>query len=741
MAQPEMVQRLKRIARLSVLDDEVLADLAGIVTAERHPPGTVICRQGELEKKFYAIELGEVLVKATVEGREVEVARLTDTDVFGERALIGGRPRTATIVAETTVDLLVLDRRDYQALAQKHHSLERILVGPEVISLLQGVPLFSEFSTEDLSVLSEYVGIIFYPPGRRVVEQGDLGVTMYVISEGELVAYRLDERGRNRPVKAFEPGDAFGETSLLIGETRDATVITKTYAELGYINKASFTEFLEAHPGLQSKLRMRPEVERKYKHRAGAFPGQDRDEFVEIMDSKHWVAFARAFRGPALLLGLMGAILLVIDLLLFGSSGRALGLTWLPTIMTALWILAVAGAFIWHLIDWRNDLHIVTTQRVIHIENILWRAFYRDEVPIHQVQNVDIERDLWGGVLDYGHVRITTARATGKSLDLEYVHDPEEFQRVIFEQIDRAKYRAVAEERAELRRAVRLAIGINVLEEEISEVPPPVKVKRLSWLALLTRNRLALRLRKTVTESGLATFLRHPHLPSQEIRQDDRVIWRKHWGILLKVTWRSQLLWLFVLGLISVAVAGWLGWFLIPGVSPSLFKGVLLALLLIAIPSLGWMVWEVEDWRNDLYVVTDTHIIDIKRTPLLLRESRRQASLDNIQNTSASTKGFWAGRLKLGDVIIETAGEGTFEFKQVRNPHKVQAEIDKRLAAYEARLRQQEASQRRAEMAKWFDAYHDVAREAKATAHRRAQQLLPTDWIEGSEGETESGRR
>ena len=59
-----------------------------------------------------------------------------------------------------------------------------------------------------------------------------------------------------------------------------------------------------------------------------------------------------------------------------------------------------------------------------------------------------------------------------------------------------------------------------------------------------------------------------------------------------------------------------------------------------------------------------------------------------------------------------------------------QAEIDKRRAAYETRLRQEQAGQRRAELAKWFDAYNHVTREVEAMERRRARQLLPTDWIE-----------
>ncbi|MFZ5915909.1 MAG: cyclic nucleotide-binding domain-containing protein [Chloroflexota bacterium] len=736
MNPPEMVQRLKRIDRLALLEDEALQDLARVVVHERHPQGTVICQQGAEESKFYAIEMGRVAVQAKVGDRDTEVGYLSNGDVFGERALMGHRPRSASVIAETTVDLLSLDRQDFQNLTQKHPTIKRLLLGPEALPLLEQVPLFSQLSEEELAKLASYVGIIFYPPARRVVEQGDIGTTMFIVSEGELVAYHMDEKGQSRPVKAIKRGDAFGETSLLVGEPRDATVVTKTYVELCYINKASFDQFLEKTPSALKKLQVRPEVERK--RVASPFPGQQPGEIVEIMDLKHWVALVRALAPSALLLGLLGGALLAVDAYWLGPQNVTSGLEWLPLSFTAVWLLTLIGVFAWHWIDWRNDYHIITTQRVIHIENELFRATSRQELPIHQVQNVGIVQNLWGELLGYGHVRITTAGAAGGLVELVYVTDPEEFQHVIFEQIARAKFRVMAAERAELRQTLRQAIGLGVLDDVIQEQAAPAKPHRPAWLTLLSENWLARRLRQTMTGSGIATFLRHPHLPRMEICEKNQVIWRKHWGVLLKRTWRPMLLCAVFAGLLGGFVSWRMGWFLTDSYQAAVADTTLLILGLLTIPALGWLAWEVEDWRNDLYIASDTHIIDITRTPLLLRESRRQASLDNIQNTSASTKGFWASILKLGDVTIETAGQGIFEFKQVRNPNKVQAEIDKRREAYAARLRREEAERNRATMAKWFEAYHDVSRDIASIIQRQTEQMRPTGWAQEPKTDTDT---
>ena len=714
-----MVQRLKRIDRLSMLGDEVLRDLALVVTAERHALGTVICQEGALEDKFYAIESGRVRAQVRIDDQEVVLASFTQGDVFGERALAEALPRTATIISDTIVDLLCLHRRDYQRLAQRHPSLERLLVGPEVVSLLAQVPLFSRLSGEDLAELSKYVGVRYYPPGRQVVQQGDMGVTMYVVIGGDLVAYRMEETGRRRPVRAFKKGDSFGETSLLVGEPRDVTVIARTHAELLYLNRASFNAFLEAHPRVRDRLRVRPDVERKWK--AKPFPEQNPDEIIEIIDNRHWIAFLLVLIRPLFWLTLFGIVLPALSTFwpsLFGGQVRPAEL---PVILAIFWGVVAGPVFFWYWVDWQNDYYIVTTQRVVHIERELLRATTTDVVPIEQVQNVEVRRGPWGTLFGYGHVRIATAAAAGRVMELSFVRESEAFQQAIFHQIARARFRAVEAERTELRQIIRQAIGTTMLEDVIEEEQPSAG-EGVGWLASLGQSRLAQRLRQIITESGFVVFLRRPHFPREEIRTAEQVIWRKHWGILLVKTYRPLLLCLGFTVLTGLAVAGWLGKYDPLGFGSSLLGWVSLGLGLLLFFALFWLFWEVEDWRNDQYIVTNTHIIDIERTPFLLNESKRQARLESIENTQSSSQGLWRNLLRLGDVTIETAGEGTFTFLRVRNPGKVQAEIERRREAYRERVRQEGAERRRGEIVSWLSVYSDVMREESLEAEWRARQ-------------------
>lgn len=87
-------------------------------------PGRVIVEQGTLGTEFYVIVSGSAAVKRN--GRKV--ATLSAGQHFGELALLDRRPRNASIVSETEVDLLVLGQREFNGLLETTPSLSRKLM-------------------------------------------------------------------------------------------------------------------------------------------------------------------------------------------------------------------------------------------------------------------------------------------------------------------------------------------------------------------------------------------------------------------------------------------------------------------------------------------------------------------------------------------------------------------------------------------------------------------------------------
>jgi CRP/FNR family transcriptional regulator, cyclic AMP receptor protein len=86
--------------------------------------GQLLTRQGEPGDELILIADGTASVK--VNG--MEVARKRSGDVIGEMCLIDGRPRSATVTAETSMTLLVINRRAFNKLLDDIPGLARKLL-------------------------------------------------------------------------------------------------------------------------------------------------------------------------------------------------------------------------------------------------------------------------------------------------------------------------------------------------------------------------------------------------------------------------------------------------------------------------------------------------------------------------------------------------------------------------------------------------------------------------------------
>jgi len=106
---------LSRCPVFSGLMPATLSDIAGKMARERHEVGTAVIRQGAAGDKFYLIRSGRVSVRAEGEAGRAEVATLGEGEFFGERALVTGEPRNATVVAAEPVELYALGKEDFRA--------------------------------------------------------------------------------------------------------------------------------------------------------------------------------------------------------------------------------------------------------------------------------------------------------------------------------------------------------------------------------------------------------------------------------------------------------------------------------------------------------------------------------------------------------------------------------------------------------------------------------------------------
>jgi len=105
----ERVELLSRVPLFSSLSKRNLRKIAEAATDARYRPFATIVREGEPGDTFFAIVDGTAKV---VRGTR-KAATLQSGDFFGEISLIDGGPRTASVIAESTMLTMRLSRATF----------------------------------------------------------------------------------------------------------------------------------------------------------------------------------------------------------------------------------------------------------------------------------------------------------------------------------------------------------------------------------------------------------------------------------------------------------------------------------------------------------------------------------------------------------------------------------------------------------------------------------------------------
>ncbi len=133
-----------------------------------------------------------------------------------------------------------------------------------IIDGLKKNQLFKEAKIDVLDFLAKYGNLLEFLPGEKVVKEGEEGSTMFIIIKGEFDVIQED-----KVVATLKQGDFFGEISLILGGTRNATVQCKERGILLEIDRMLFQVILEKDTFLKNLIyekfheRIQKEMEKK----------------------------------------------------------------------------------------------------------------------------------------------------------------------------------------------------------------------------------------------------------------------------------------------------------------------------------------------------------------------------------------------------------------------------------------------------------------------------------------------
>lgn len=117
---PELVRLLEVNPFFGALGGEAVRAVAALCVSRRFGAGKALFFKGDPGDALYAVRRGQIrIATGTGEGRRLTLNLLGPGDVFGEVALLDGRPRTADAIAAEPAELFVIRRRDFIGLLER----------------------------------------------------------------------------------------------------------------------------------------------------------------------------------------------------------------------------------------------------------------------------------------------------------------------------------------------------------------------------------------------------------------------------------------------------------------------------------------------------------------------------------------------------------------------------------------------------------------------------------------------
>ena len=518
-------------------------------------------------------------------------------------------------------------------------------------------------------------------PGTWLIEHLDPNPPFVLLQTGRAEVFtRYGERPHLLGI--IENQDHVGAEAILANRRSPISVRTLRPVVYFQVEGAHLLRLARRFPDFGRRLRLIAESHRRAREqRPSWLPAR---EWVLVFTQRHpivlWMRWALA--------GIVGGIftlLFVIAAVITGLMGF-LGLAGLTLSLTL-------GVLAWIWIEWRNDYYIITTRRAAKVERLFPIYDSRHEVPITMINAAEVETGFWGRRFGFGEV---IARTWAEPpLVLEWVKHPEDVAAVLDELIRRVRVARTHEEQATIQARLRERLGLPVPQEPEAEALAAVEPVG----------------QEDARPPGITAFVRYftDFLFSARREQGGVVTYRKHWIFLLRRTITPLVI---LVGVWTVFV--WHRLHQWPWPSPDAL-GLLVGLTSLVVFLV--LIYQVWDWANDIYQITDTQILDIKAVPFGEMQ-RKIAPLEKVVSVDFERPSFWARVFNYGNVTIQTGPEEPLVFYHVVHPDQVQQDLFARMEALRRRKEEAEWLRQQERFIEWLAAYHSLAQEAHALEAR-----------------------
>lgn len=498
----------------------------------------------------------------------------------------------------------------------------------------------------------------------------------FVVVSGKMRATFV--RGRKEPFSSIlRKGDFFGAEKVLFGKTSLESAIALVPSVLIGIPAVSLAGMVRETPQLRQNLKEGSELYRLRQNKHFAWLTEN--EKVELITHKHRLVLLISLLLP-LGVAWLGVFFLFLPTLTRMSVIRPVS-SWIGIGVMGLALLWA----LWRIWIWSMDYYIITDQRVAWQQQILGLYDSRVEIPMAMVMPPKLTQTRYERILGFGDVFTVTDRTPVDfrvyiHIDLLDVPFPERIQELIEQYRKQAGSKIRAEEDVTIE-----SVLLSYLEPPTADgnpTSPPPSAGGAPKKKPPIHKRIADTFKTRLDDGGLITY-------------------RKHWLVLFRRVWLPTLISLIVLVLLAFLLQ--------QRVTQRINAPPVLALIcagiLIYIIPVVWWIYQVLDWRNDVYQLADDKLLDIERRPFGGQVVSRPILLSKIRSLDFERVGLLGMLLNSGSIFIGTVDD-KLTFDGVHEPDRIMREVYYRVYALRQKSDETEIRSRQDSVARMVVAYH-----------------------------------
>ena len=225
---------------------------------------------------------------------------------------------------------------------------------------LDKIHLFNGLDQDQLAGIAAKLEEREVSAGKEIFKRGSKPDGFYMVFKGKVKVTVPDSEKGERQIGVLYGGDYFGEEALFENRDRSATVTAVDGSILFFLSRPHFDALLNKYEILRPNFQV--SIKSRKLARSIRFKWLGKNEVIYFIARRHRIRLLQALLAP--FFSMLGGLALVgLGLFLRSAIPQAVG--WAVVFGVSLW-------GIWRAIDWSNDYYIVTNQRVIWLEKVLF---------------------------------------------------------------------------------------------------------------------------------------------------------------------------------------------------------------------------------------------------------------------------------------------------------------------------------------------------------------------------------